>query len=129
MDVDFSRPTKLDFILLVAICCVLGGMFFGQFGLTAFGSPGTREAYVHFRNQVIQKVDLARDQAIPVLDQRMVLEVKDGRIRILKSDCPHQTCRHSGWIGKGAGTLVCVPNQIVVEIKNSSPSFIDVVAS
>lgn len=44
------------------------------------------------------------------------LEVRGGRVRVLSSPCPHQVCRHGGWIGEPGDLLVCLPNAVVVRI-------------
>ncbi len=44
-----------------------------------------------------------------------VFEIKDGRVRIVDSPCPNKTCIHMGW----SSPLVCLPNQVVVEIVRS----------
>ncbi len=46
----------------------------------------------------------------------MEIEVKEGRIRVLKSDCPQKICVQTGWISKPGQTIICVPNKVLIEI-------------
>ena len=38
-----------------------------------------------------------------------VIEISDGRARILSSPCPNQTCVQTGW----SDTLCCLPNKVI----------------
>ncbi len=38
-----------------------------------------------------------------------VIEIKDGRARIIESPCPNKTCIQSGW----SDTLCCLPNRVI----------------
>ncbi len=51
-----------------------------------------------------------------------VAEVKPGAIRMKSSPCPDHYCMKTGWINRPGAVIVCIPNQIVIEIvpdKNS----------
>lgn len=51
-----------------------------------------------------------------------VAEVKPGAIRMKSSPCPDHYCTKTGWISRPGAVIICVPNQIVIEIvpdKNS----------
>ena len=72
--------------------------------------------------------DAAKDKIITILNGRMQLEIKDSRVRVLNSDCPHHICKNMGWIKYNGETIVCVPNQVLIEIKSKGPAVIDAVA-
>ncbi|WP_324717394.1 Gx transporter family protein [Carboxydochorda subterranea] len=58
----------------------------------------------------------------------LVLEVRDGRIRVKSSTCPHQVCVHTGWIDRPGQVIVCVPGRAVVAIERragASPAWPD----
>ena len=38
-----------------------------------------------------------------------VIEIKDGKARIVSSPCPNGTCMKAGW----SSTLCCLPNKII----------------
>lgn len=42
-----------------------------------------------------------------------VIEIKDGRIRMLEADCPDHTCINTGWLEDVP--IVCLPNKLAVE--------------
>lgn len=55
------------------------------------------------------------------------VEIKDGKIRVLKADCPDNTCVHMGWLSSSAMPIVCLPNHLVIEFAENN-SEIDAVA-
>lgn len=45
-----------------------------------------------------------------------IVEIKDGKARILDSDCPTKSCTHYV-ISRGGEMIVCLPNHVTVTIK------------
>ena len=48
-----------------------------------------------------------------------IVQVEDGRIRMLEAECPDQTCVHMGWLDSGAMPIVCLPNHLSIEYADS----------
>jgi hypothetical protein len=44
-----------------------------------------------------------------------LVELKDGRVRITESPCPHRFCIRTGAIDRPGAPIVCVPNGVLVE--------------
>jgi len=44
------------------------------------------------------------------------VEVKDGRIRMVRSTCRDKICIGVGWIDSRGKEIVCLPNRVVVRI-------------
>jgi hypothetical protein len=68
--------------------------------------------------RMVKQAELSIDAVYKVKNVEIQVEAK--KVRILRSDCPHQICVHTGWISSPAQTIVCVPNKVLVEIKNNS---------
>ena len=47
---------------------------------------------------------------------KTVFEIKDGRVRITDSPCPHKTCVNQGW----HSPLVCLPNDVIISVQNDT---------
>ena len=75
------------------------------------------KAYIYKEHALIRELPLLKDTRISLADGKMDIEVKDGSIRVARSDCPRRTCMSMGWIHHGGQTIVCVPYRIVIEIK------------
>ncbi|MEG2858121.1 MAG: NusG domain II-containing protein, partial [Clostridia bacterium] len=65
-----------------------------------------------------REVSLKHDAQISV--DGAVIEVNNGRIRILESDCPDKICVKTGWISRGGQTIACVPLGIVITISGAA---------
>ena len=64
---------------------------------------------------------LSKDQVISIGDTNQC-EIKDGEIKMIWADCPDHLCMKQHAIGKNGGTIVCLPNKVVIEGKKSSSS-------
>ena len=56
---------------------------------------------------------------------RTVLEIKDSKVRMKEADCANKICIKQGWISKG--TIVCLPNHIVVIVGSGTKKDIDAI--
>jgi hypothetical protein len=50
---------------------------------------------------------------------RMVIEIKDRRVRVEEAHCPNLLCVKEGWITRGV--IVCLPNKVVVTVGGGTP--------
>jgi len=127
-DDSFYRTSKFDLILIGLI------LFFSTFSVLWVSashiqqSSQPRLAMIYHENILLNKVDLTKDNTFPILDGKMHIEVKNGNIRILDSDCPQQICVKAGWIQHSGQTLVCLPNKVLIEIKTTDPPSFDAVS-
>jgi hypothetical protein len=87
----------------------------------------SRVAIIHLNDEIVEKVDLNKDQSVDLLNGKMRIEVKDSRIRVARSDCPKQICVNTVWIKNPREVIVCVPYKVVVEIAAPEIPFLDAV--
>lgn len=72
---------------------------------------------------------LEEDRVIRIGDTK-VCEIKDGYVTMTEADCPDHLCMKQKRISKTGGTIVCLPNRVVLEIvSGESSEGPDVVAS
>jgi len=55
------------------------------------------------------------------------VEVKDGKVRILRSHCKGKVCIKSGYIQYADRMAVCLPNKVVVRILGASQRGVDTI--
>lgn len=68
---------------------------------------------------------LSEDQVIKIGDTN-VCEIKDGKARMTEADCPDHLCLRQRAIGESGGTIICLPNKVVIEgEKGSEPQYDD----
>jgi hypothetical protein len=98
-------------VLFVSIAWLL------DLGKQTFFTGGS--ALVYEDGTPIEKVDLSRDHTVELSlgKGRMEIEVGEGRIRVSNSSCPHKACVNTGWVGKARRPIICVPNQVLIEIE------------
>jgi hypothetical protein len=121
--VDLKRITLLDVIAIVLLLLLSTSVILHN----KLGSnlPWARVAEASiFRDGelLFQHLRLDKDQEVVLLNGHMMLEVKDGRLRVKESDCPRRICLHTGWIQHPGETIVCLPNKMVIEIDSSGSS-------
>ena len=64
---------------------------------------------------------LAKNQTIKINDTN-VCEIKDGQARMISAECPDHLCIKQKAINEKGGTIVCLPNKVVIEGEKSSDS-------
>jgi hypothetical protein len=48
------------------------------------------------------------------------VEISGGRVRMVDSACPDKLCVRTGWISQPGGSIICLPNRVVLEIKSGN---------
>ena len=125
----FYRLTPFDVVLIVLILFASTGVIlFTELGLN-WQLSETPEAVVYHEGKLLEHLSLDKDREITLLEGKMILEIKDERIRVKKSDCPRQICVSRGWIKRPGQVIVCVPNKILIEIKKPAAPLLDAVVS
>lgn len=76
--------------------------------------------------QVLYQFDLVQelDQVLEIEYEGRVntVEIKNHQIRMLKAECPDNTCVHMGWLDSAA-PIVCLPNHLVIQFSDVNESF------
>ena len=54
-----------------------------------------------------------------------VITVEQGRICISEASCPDHVCIKTGWISNGAIPIVCLPNELVIQVESSDLNKVD----
>ena len=74
------------------------------------------------KGQVLQEIDLSqvKEPYSFVIEGESgalnTVQVEPGRICISEASCPDQVCVHQGWISDGSEPIVCLPNQVIIQI-------------
>lgn len=126
-DFDFYKPAKLDIGLIVII---LGFSFFSLFRIAIMArgeSTDKKKAFVYQNGKLKQEIGLSGNREVRLLGGNFVVQIKEGRIRVVKADCPEHICMNTGWIQHSGQTIVCVPNKLLIEIKSTEPVMVDAV--
>ena len=113
-----KRFSKRDALLLAAAALVII-IVFVIFRFFSGGAGSTVNVTVN--GEVYGTYSLDEDQEIDIkIDGKVtnVLVIKNHEADMTEADCPDQLCVHQKAISKDHETIVCLPNQVVAEVKN-----------
>ena len=119
------RPGDIIITLVVAAVAVV---------LLLSALPGSTDnlvAVITVNGEEAERIELSADMQPKVVnleDVGVTITAQGGEVAFTYSDCPDQTCVHTGWLSKAGDIAVCIPNEVVVKIEGVSDSDIDVVA-
>lgn len=68
---------------------------------------------INYHNKLIGEYRLDKAKIITITEEIQV-EIANGKVRMLKNDCPNQLCVQQGWSNRFP--IICVPNQVEIVI-------------
>jgi len=102
-----------DWLLIIGII-TLSILFIPLFHTAARG----RLVLVRVGDTVVERLPLDHDRHLVVVGRlgETEIEVRDGRVRVVRSPGPYKLCLKRGWISRPGEILICLPNRVTVEI-------------
>lgn len=107
------------FICLVIVLAILS---YVPLLVSDFMNSGKKkEAVVSFKNDEILRLDLYEDGIYSVEGTLgpVDVEIQDEAVRVEKENSPYHLCSIQGWVSQPNRPIICLPNNIVVEIQAS----------
>lgn len=81
------------------------------------GSGGHAVVQILMDGAVIQEMPLEADAQYTLQGAYTnIVEIRDGEVSIIESDCPGADCVHSGRISSAGRSIVCLPNKAEVRV-------------
>lgn len=82
------------------------------------GKKEGAKVQIRVSGEVIEEFSLSKDQTYEIQgkDGVNVLTIADGEAWIAEASCPDKLCVHMGKIHLNGQSIVCLPNQVVIEI-------------
>ena len=114
---------RSDLILIAVVLAVACMLFFFDY----FSANG-KTAVVTVDGEEITVINLETAENEIFTAGNVTVEVKDGTIRIIDSNCPDKTCVKTGELSKSGDASVCVPNRVAVEINGDNADGVDIMA-
>ncbi|NLC66027.1 MAG: NusG domain II-containing protein [Clostridium sp.] len=83
-------------------------------------------AIISVKNEEYERVELTgntEDRDIKVESDlgTNIVQVRGEKIGMLETTCPDGICKYPEFIEKAGEIIVCLPNRVVIEIKNNNP--------
>ncbi len=112
---------KNDIKLIIGIGFVTLILFLA---ISMVHQPDAKMAVVYYQNEIVKTIDLFKNEqkeyVVEGKNGPVVIEVNQGKIRVKKEDSPLHICSKQGYIHKSTETIVCLPNQIVIQIEEQN---------
>lgn len=120
-----NEMTLWDKILIISLIIIS----IAWLGLTVlfYSGEGNKIIEIEVYGDLVERLSLTEDAeniySFQFGENTGYIEVKDGAVRMLEMDkeiCPDSICSNTGWIKKEYETIVCMPNRIIVNIKEKN---------
>jgi hypothetical protein len=106
--------TLADRILIAAVAGLIlaSHAFVGTYAMQ--GSIVT----IQVHGKTLHKATLRETRSISVQGSHglVTVEIRDGKVAVVKAECPNHVCVRIGWRSHAGEVIVCVPNVTVVRI-------------
>lgn len=111
-----NKADKICVVLIIAASILV---YLPLFITDRINEGKAKEAVVRYRDQEILKIDLKQDKVYRVKGTLgdVEIEVKDEAIRVEKEASPYHYCSRQGWVKDASRPIICLPNDIVVDIE------------
>ena len=119
---------KKNDVILIAGILLFALAAFGGLSWYSAASTQKAEAVVEIDGQEQGHYPLEQDTTVDlqlVDGSYNLLEIKDGKADIIEASCPDKICVNHHPVSKRGESLVCLPNKVVVEIKNGEGMEVD----
>ncbi len=114
-----TRTWVIAFALLFLLLCG------GTYALYHVDTGGT-VVNVYRDGACIQSIDLTAvtgTQTYTFTDEdghENVLQIENGKIRMIEANCPDQVCVDTGWVNSSLKPIVCLPARLVIQIETDA---------
>lgn len=127
-----SNKFKAGDVVVVALVVAAAAASLLALSRARAGETGSL-AIVEVNGREVRRFELGRGQPGREYAVRgrlgvSTFEVKDGRVRMVKSVCRDKLCVAMGWADSPGASIVCLPNRVVIRIAGSrGPGGVDAV--
>lgn len=107
---------KKETIFIASILVIAGILWLG-FRISGQRSHNTIRITVDGKE--FGTYSLSKDQVIHIGDSN-VCEIKDGKVTMIEATCPDHYCMKQKAVDEHGGSIICLPNKVVIEGKDSA---------
>ena len=115
--VPLSRVKKTDFIV-IAVFLAAAGILWGVLNLN---QKSGKTADIYVKGEYYTTLPLDKDTVYsPAEVPNVKIEIKDGKVGFIESDCPDKVCINTGFLHTAGQTAVCLPNAVSVTVRGGN---------
>ena len=123
-----TKPTWWDGLVAAAVIVLAVAVAAGFYAPK--GGKGPLTVVVSAGGDVIEQGTLLELSGTHVYTHRgytLTVEIADGTVNVVDSDCPGHDCQHTPPISRAGESIVCLPAQIVIHLEGTSTGGPDVI--
>ncbi len=105
------KRKDIPIIILTVVLAVLAYVF--------ATSGDADKVSVYKDGKLLGEYSLSKNQSIDINGTNMLV-IEDGEAFMTEADCPDKLCINQGKIGSKGGSIICLPNKVVVETKGGA---------
>ena len=109
---------KKDMILIVAVLAIS----LISFAAIKMTQKDGKEVIVTVEGKEVYKTSIKKDQIyqIPEENGTNVMQIKDGKVTMIEATCPDHYCMKQKAVDEHGGSIICLPNKVVIEGENTA---------
>lgn len=117
---------KKDILLILLILLVAAGAWILH---EVLKDAGTGVAVIRVNGAIEGTYPLSEDREISINHGSNLLQIKNGKAKMIEADCPDQICVHQKAVSADNENIICLPNKVIVEIESRQESDLDAVTN
>ena len=111
---SIKRSTIIEIVVfsVILLAIVLAVIF------TLHPKEVATKAHVYCQSETVYVLDLNEDKQVQVKTEHGIvqIEVKEGKIHVLSSPCPGQTCVHQGEKSQAGESIICAYEGVLISL-------------
>ena len=115
------KPWMKNLIFALVVLVLAAALYVGARAAHS-GNGGDLQAVVDFGDGITETLplDTDHDYLYDVGDYVVHLQVKDGAVAFLDSQCPDHVCEQFGWLDKDGAWAACIPAGVYVVVEDTA---------
>lgn len=114
---DNRKFIKKRDVIIIAVAVIIAAVFLAY---TKYSPKKAGQSFkIYYNDNVIGEYPLDKDRIITLEENPHVeIQVKNGSVGFIASDCPDKVCIKSGFLNRGGQSAACLPNKVMVVVSS-----------
>lgn len=107
------------------IIAIAGVVIIGVLGVNTYSGSPVRTVQIMHADHVPAEYPAWQNREVRVAGPlgETILQIRDGRVRVVSSPCTQKICVRAGWLEEAGEAAACVPNRVSVALLGADPRF------
>ena len=110
-------------LIMIVLLIAMAGFIASRF----IGNQSAEIVVITVHGKEYGRYSMKEDQEVAIGDTN-VLVIQNEKVDMIQGDCPDQVCVKQKAISSNRETIVCLPNQVVVEVLTKDDTQLDGIA-